>query len=244
MTVDKEVEQVAQQVAELKVAEEAPKTEEKAAEVEVEVDVIVDGPTLEAPKKLNEKKLAKIVKAGGKRGVEIEGAADMGGLQFFCTKLDEPAANMFFTMEAIKAMNARSDPTEEERKGGAGKIGKIVMSATETACSLIAYCPKDKADKAPADEWLKQVVVDCVGGSEKKFEECGLEIKTYEGIEGKYWASCMIDNCPDKELFVMKFKDAIISYAYTFLKKRDLFPEDDESDDECCWGDDDFDCCQ
>merc|ERR1719442_210259 len=32
----------------------------------------------------------KALKEGGKRGVEIEGAADMGGLQFFCTSVDEP----------------------------------------------------------------------------------------------------------------------------------------------------------
>merc|ERR1712087_542651 len=32
-----------------------------------------------------EKKMKKVIKEGGKRGVEIEGAADMGGLQFFCT---------------------------------------------------------------------------------------------------------------------------------------------------------------
>merc|ERR1712151_1364714 len=31
-----------------------------------------------------EKKYKKVIKEGGKRGVEIEGAADMGGLQFFC----------------------------------------------------------------------------------------------------------------------------------------------------------------
>merc|ERR1711957_370519 len=36
------------------------------------------------------KKLKKVLKEGGKRGVEIEGAADMGGLQFFCTSVDEP----------------------------------------------------------------------------------------------------------------------------------------------------------
>jgi len=36
------------------------------------------------------KKLKKVIKEGGKRGVEIEGAADMGGLTFFCTSVDEP----------------------------------------------------------------------------------------------------------------------------------------------------------
>merc|ERR1719162_2044196 len=38
-----------------------------------------------------EKRNKKVSKEGGKRGVEIEGAADMGGLQFFCTSVDEPA---------------------------------------------------------------------------------------------------------------------------------------------------------
>jgi len=31
-----------------------------------------------------------VIKEGGKRGVEIEGAADMGGLQFFCTAVEFP----------------------------------------------------------------------------------------------------------------------------------------------------------
>ena len=30
-----------------------------------------------------------VIKEGGKRSVEIEGAADMGGLQFFCTSMDQ-----------------------------------------------------------------------------------------------------------------------------------------------------------
>ena len=66
------------------------------------------------PKK--EKKMKKIVKEGGKRGVEIEGAADMGWLQFFCTAVDEPEGNVDMLYECLKAMNAKSDPTEEERR--------------------------------------------------------------------------------------------------------------------------------
>jgi len=37
-----------------------------------------------------EKLLKKVIKEGGKKGVEIEGAADMGGLEFFCTTLESP----------------------------------------------------------------------------------------------------------------------------------------------------------
>ena len=40
-----------------------------------------------------EKFIAKIVKEGGKKGVEIEGASDMGGLDFFCTTMELPGAH-------------------------------------------------------------------------------------------------------------------------------------------------------
>merc|ERR1711977_232293 len=72
------------------------------------------------------KKLKKVIKEGGKRGVEIEGAADMGGLQFFCTSVDEPAGDVEMLVECLNAMNAESDPTQEERKGGSGHIGKMI----------------------------------------------------------------------------------------------------------------------
>merc|ERR1719235_765185 len=82
---------------------------------------IVPGPAnKECVEKTAEKKMAKIVKEGGKRGVEIEGAADMGGLQFFCTMMgDKMEGDLDLLIESMKAMNAKSDPSEEERKGGA-----------------------------------------------------------------------------------------------------------------------------
>merc|ERR1719161_3474293 len=86
----------------------------------------------EAPKPVDPAKKKKaVIKEGGKRGVEIEGAADMGGLAFFCTSVAEPEGDIELLMESVKAMNARSDPTEEERKGGSGHIGKMVFSAGE-----------------------------------------------------------------------------------------------------------------
>lgn len=49
-------------------------------------EFIVKGPE-QTEVKATEKKLKTVLKEGGKRGVEIEGAADMGGLQFFCTMM-------------------------------------------------------------------------------------------------------------------------------------------------------------
>merc|ERR1719246_336009 len=72
----------------------------------------------EDPEKERKDKLKKVIKEGGKRGVEIEGAADMGGLQFFCTSVDLPDGDLDLLVESMNAMNEKSDPTQEERKGG------------------------------------------------------------------------------------------------------------------------------
>merc|ERR1719181_1946608 len=99
-----------------------------------------------------EKKNKKVVKEGGKRGVEIEGAADMGGLQFFCTSVEEPAGDADWLYESMRAMNAKSDPTEEERKGGSGHVGKMLVSIDETAsCAMVSYVPKNFHGKITAD---------------------------------------------------------------------------------------------
>merc|ERR1712004_741900 len=90
------------------------------------------------------KKLKKVIKEGGKRGVEIEGAADMGGLQFFSTSVDEPDGDLDLLKKSMGAMNAKSDPTEEERKGGSGHIGKMIFSAGTEQLAVVAYVPEAK----------------------------------------------------------------------------------------------------
>merc|ERR1712190_37355 len=100
-------------------------------------------------------KLKKVIKEGGKRGVEIEGAADMGGLQFFCTSVDLPEGDMDLLVESMKAMNAKSDPTEEERKGGSGHIGKTIFSAGAEQLAVVAYVPEAKQGELSCEEWLK-----------------------------------------------------------------------------------------
>merc|ERR1712087_516400 len=102
------------------------------------------------PAEERKKKLKKVIKEGGKRGVEIEGAADMGGLQFFCTSVDEPDGDMEMLEESMTAMNAKSDPTEEERKGGSGHIGKMIFSAGSEQLAIVASLPESQKDNINA----------------------------------------------------------------------------------------------
>merc|ERR1711963_145040 len=114
--------------------------------------------TPEEAEKARKDKLKKVIKEGGKRGVEIEGAADMGGLQFFCTAVDLPEGNLDMLVESMTAMNAKSDPTEEERKGGSGHIGKMIFSCGAEQLAVVAYVPEDKRGELDCGEWLKKVL--------------------------------------------------------------------------------------
>ena len=68
--------------------QEAPKKEEKKEEKKPAEDAAAKAA------KEAEKRKAKIIKEGGKKGVEIEGASELGGLDFFCTTVELPEGNV------------------------------------------------------------------------------------------------------------------------------------------------------
>merc|ERR1712151_527855 len=137
------------------------KAEAKAKAEEKKEPSAADAAAAEA--EARKKKEKKVIKEGGKRGVEIDGAADMGGLQFFCPSVDEPEGDLALLQTCMDAMNAESDPTEEERKGGSGRIGKMIFSACTDHLAVLAYVPDALKGSIDAVEWLKKVL-DTFGG--------------------------------------------------------------------------------
>merc|ERR1711874_458420 len=120
-----------------------------------------------------------------------------------------------------------SDPTEEERKGGSGAIGKMLFSAGDHQLGLLTYVPEDRKGELDAIEWMKQV----------------LSLFQGELVEGSSATNAkgVIKTDSDKGKFPLKMKEPCITEAITFLKKKGLFPDkDDDSDDDFVFGDDDF----
>jgi len=182
--------------------------------------------TPEEIEKQKKDKLKKVIKEGGKRGVEIEGAADMGGLQFFCTSVDQPEGDLELLEQCVQAMNAKSDPGEEERKGGSGHIGKMVFSVGVDHLAVVAYVPPEKQKDLACEEWLGAVLATQGGAVVMK----GASIST-----GK------VQTNADKGVFPLKIREPMIIEANNYLRKKGLFPEDnDDEDDEFVFGDDDF----
>merc|ERR1712129_619411 len=182
-------------------------------------------PTPEELEKMKKDKLKKVIKEGGKRGVEIEGAADMGGLQFFCTSVDLPDGDLELLVESMKAMNEKSNPADEERKGGSGHIGKMIFSAGTEQLAVVAYVPEAKRGELSCAEWL-EVVLNSQSG----------EIKS-KGPDVSYG---VVKTNSNKNIFPLKIREPMILEANNFLRKKGLFPEDDSDDDEMVFGDDDF----
>merc|ERR1711920_580242 len=144
------------------------------------------------------------------------GAADMGGLQFFCTSVDEPEGDIELLKKSVEAMNEKSDPTEEERKGGSGHIGKMVFSAGGEQLAIVAYVPEDKIDKCDSKDW-----------------------KVVESTKG--FSVAVVPTDTDNGVFPLKIKEPLIPEANNFLRKLGLFPDhDDDDSDEMVFGDDDF----
>merc|ERR1712203_66889 len=218
------------QVKAVIVAEETPAEPENVEEGEPYPDIKYG---CETPERLTndkmQKKMKKIIKEGGKRGVEIEGAADMGGLQFFCTTMEEPNGDVDMLYESMKAMNEQSKPDEEERKGGSGRIGKMIISkdTEDSKMAMVAYCPPAKQGVLTADVWMKDMLAE-LGGGELLFGDATT-------------AKAELTNNPDKGLFVLKLKDSAITLSINYLKKKGLFPDsNDDDDDDYVFGDDDF----
>jgi len=170
--------------------------------------------------------LKKVLKEGGKRGVEIEGAADMGGLQFFCSSVTEPDGDTDLLVKSVEAMNEKSDPTEEERKGGSAAIGKMIFSAGTEQLAIVAYVPEAKQAELSCEEWLKQVISIFPGS------------KMVSSAKDVCVAIVKADG--DAGIFPLKIREPMILEANNFLRKKGLFPEDDGDSDEMVFGDDDF----
>lgn len=134
----------------------------------------------------------------------------------------------------MRAMNQKCAPDEEERKGGSGAVGKLVISADSgkdvNVVSVVTYIPSDKQEKLTPLVWLQHVC-----------KECGVDENLV--VKGPAnMARVEIKKDVEKGVFPLKIKDNALAQGLQHLKNLGLFPDkpDDDSDDDYVYGDDDF----
>merc|ERR1719409_71675 len=205
-----------------------------------------------------EKARQKIIKEGGKKGVEIEGASELGGLDFFCTTVELPEGNIELLELSMLAMNAEPDPEAEDRKGCSGLVGKMIFSAGVEQLAMVGYVPdpayNKSADKVDVETWMGEVCNAVSGSITKKatkvvsvipdkrtgaIETDGKIVATEGKTTGKI-VCAVVKSDPEKGKFALKDKDAAMAAAFGFLRSKGAFPEDDGDDsDDMIFGDDD-----
>jgi len=187
--------------------------------------------------KAKEKLEKAIIKEGGKKGVEIEGASDMGGLDFFCTTMELPEGNLEYLETSMAAMNAEPDPEAEDRKGCSGHVGKMIFSAGVEQLAIVAYVPdgshNKSAGKVDIGAWIASVCK-AVGGEIVKAPAAA------DSPKGGHTAVAVCKSDPSNGKFAIKDKDAAMAAAFAYLRANGAFPEDNDDDsDDMIFGDDD-----
>jgi len=177
----------------------------------------------------HEKKLKVVKKEGGKKGAEIAGAADMGGIEYFTTTCETPEGDPRLLEIVCQEMNVKVDPTAEETKGGSGHVGKMLLSASDAQLAMVAYVPANKTSKISAKDWMQHLFT-TFGCGEFVGEPSG---KKAVGI---------VKQDKEKGKFPVKLRDEAINSSIGLLKGKGLFPDKDDDSDEMVFGDDDFPC--
>lgn len=168
------------------------------------------------PSGLDPKAAKAAYKEGGKKGQDLAGMADMGGIRFFHVALENCDGNFDLVNEAMKGANVVVDETSEERKGGAGELGKMFFSASVQQLVIICHVPAARTELS-IDDWVEAVNKEVKGEVVEKSSE---------------WARIVAKLDESKERFPLKMRDAGINAGFALLRSKQLVMDDDDSDDD------------
>ena len=126
----------------------------------------------------------------------------------------------------IDGANVEVDESAEERKGGAGGLGKMFLSAGDKQLAIYCHVPKALAEEKGVSmkEWVDAVIAPIKDRSQ--IVETGEEI-----------TKIVVPGNPGEGAFPLKMRDEAIAAGFAFLRQKGLVPEDDSSDDDINYAD-------
>jgi hypothetical protein len=173
----------------------------------------------EEAKKKEGKLLKAAIKEGGKKGQDICGLNEMGGVLFYHITTDNSFGRWDLLEATMGGFNAEIDPEAEDRKGGASHLGKALFSAGDD--KLIAYVnvpKKVESAGATGKEWAESFML--VLGPGAKIVEAKGDFLKIEAPKDE-----------NANLYPLKMRDAAIGLGFDFLRKRKLVVDADSDDD-------------
>ncbi|PXF44225.1 hypothetical protein BWQ96_06006 [Gracilariopsis chorda] len=171
-----------------------------------------------------EKQIKASVKEGGKKGQDLAGMSDMGGVKFFAIALETPDGQWDLMDSVLEGMNKEVDPNADDRKGGAGHIGKCLLFANDKILQILCHVPDVVKDLINQQEWFT-TVIESVGAS-----KIGDAI-TIEGSGSGIVLKAEMKADPDAGKFPLKERDVASLKSFEYLVSKELVRPDESDDD-------------
>lgn len=133
-------------------------------------------------------------------------------------------------LDALRTINTPVKKKDGEIVRDVSNVAKLLMTTDDNVLHAVFYVKGGKKELADGTEisdstWVADAL-DKYGASARRCDD--------ETI------LAMVSNDPDRELFVFKLKDTILSDQYKMLRDRGFLPKEEE-EDETLLGDDVFD---
>ena len=192
-----------------------------AVVAEAPVAVKAEAPASTSPvkKPATDKQKALAKKEGAKKGQDLSGLQDLGGVSYFHVALENCDANWVLMDQAMAGANEDVDPNAEDRKGGSANIGKAFLSANEDKLCIFLYVPEAVSDKVTIQEWFAVLI-----------EASGAKV-VQAPPEDKPYGTAKAELLHVPEVFPLKVRDVTSSLGYQFLRTKKVIPDEESSEE-------------
>jgi hypothetical protein len=135
--------------------------------------------------------------------------------------VDDAAGDLELLQILLDGSNQPVDESAEERKGGAGDLGKAFLSAGDAQLAMIFHVP---AELSAAKGIKMQAWVDAVLAPVKEHAQV---VEQTEEV-----TKVVVPGNAEEGRFPLKMRDACTAAGFAFLRENGLIPVDDSSDDD------------
>ena len=165
--------------------------------------------------------------------LQIASQMKKSGYPYFCAQLNECMGDEKVLASCLEMMNKESEG--KKRLGNTKDIAKLLVSSNDEYLTAFVYIPESSGGNIASKEL--EFLKEAVGKEMNESNKDDLVYSTRDnGITG-----VKIVNNPDKNIYVFKLRDEIISRGNAYLREKKLIPSpEDDSDDEL-YGDEVFD---
>jgi hypothetical protein len=178
---------------------------------------------------MDPKQLKKVKQEASQKASQI----NKSGLPFFCTLMEEPQGDIKALLEAMETINTVIKKPNGEIVRDVSQVGKLLISVNDDQMSIVTYVPNGLYENFTAKSWTDSIL-DLYNLKTVSCSDC----TNYDKDDNAF---LIIPNQPDKNIYVFKLRDEIISKEYAKLRSNGLIPPLKEDDDETLLGDDAFD---